>query len=448
MSSDPKAPGARLKRERYLNLLFDVLFLPGFRDWQEQPGRVAEVSDLRTYLDWARRAEEATFDGIFFADFVGLRRSQLGTGPVRPFEPFTQAVGVSTATSHLGLVVTASTQFSHPYDLTRRLSALDNAAPGRVGWNVVTSFSGESNFGIEHIAAPEHRYEQADEFIHIVEQLWTSWPESEIARQRHGRPHAERYFDASSIRDIRHEGEHFRVDGALDIPPASAERPIIFQAGASVPGIRFAGRHAEAIFVALPNLGEAEAYDSRLREALAAAGRTRDQVRVIPGLSLILADSDEEARELQHRPRSDAQLLSLWDGIVEEVPALQGRGYGLDEVLPPDWFPSAEQLANLQRRRSRGELYRKLSLDTGQTLRQFLQRVVTGGAHAQFAGTPQSVADEIERWYRSGHIDGFVLISTTDIERLLGELVPLLKQRGIVKPEYLGPTFRENLGLA
>lgn len=434
-------------RSDRLTLLFDVLFHPGFRQWRQEPGRVHEVSDIRTYVEWARRAEQEVFDGIFFADFVGLRRSQLAAGPVRPFDPFTQAAAVAAATTHLGVVVTGSTLFTHPYDLTRRLSSLDNAAPGRVGWNVVTSFAGEQNFGIDRIPAPEDRYAQAEEFVEVATRLWDSWSPEAKRKQRSGVPVSDRYLEAADVVDIDHVGEHFRVRGALDIPPASVQRPVIFQAGASEPGIAFAARHAEAVFAAAPTLEHAAEYDARLRQALAVAGRDRSDVRVLPGATLVVADSDAEAEEILREPRPDAELLALWDGIREETPPLRERSYTLDDVLPEDWFPSAAQIAVFDRRRSRSELYRRLSEGRSQTLRAFLQQIAERGPHAKIVGSPATIVSEIERWFLSGHVDGFVLISTNDIERLLGEVLPGLRERGLAKTAYTGPTFRDNLGL-
>lgn len=430
------------------SLLFGYgIFTSGLDDARAEPGRARSASDIRRHLTWAKRAEEATLDGAFFADFVGLNRSWLARGPVFPFDPFTQAAAASTVTEHLGLVVTASTLFNFPYDVARRLSGLDNAAPGRLGWNVVTSFSGERNFGIERIPSPEERYAQAEEFLEVVQRLWSSWPPAVRQKHRTGLPVAAEYVDAALIRDIEHSGRYYRVEGAIDLPPASAEPPVVFQAGASAPGLAFAARHAEAIFVATRTLADAAAFDHRLRAELGAAGRERRRLRVLPGLSLVTAATDAEAAERNARPRSDAELLALWQGLRAEVELLQTAQYELDEILPRNWFPSAEQIATSSRRRSRSEIYRQIADGGPRTLRAYLEQLSRHGAHAKFVGSVGTIVDEFERWFQAGHVDGFVLSTVNDIDVLLGEIVPALQERGVLKRRYRGSDLRANLGL-
>ena len=67
-----------------------------------------------------------------------------------------------------------------------------------------------------------------------------------------------------------------------------------------------------------------------------------------------------------------------------------------------------------------------------------------------FAGTAQSVADQMEKWFVEGACDGFV-ISPTHIpgayEDFVRMVVPELQRRGVFRKEYEGETLRENLGL-
>ena len=65
-------------------------------------------------------------------------------------EPMALLAAMSTVTSRVGLVPTASTTYNEPYNLTRTLATLDILSEGRAGWNMVTSFSIDEarNFGL------------------------------------------------------------------------------------------------------------------------------------------------------------------------------------------------------------------------------------------------------------------------------------------------------------
>ena len=45
------------------------------------------------------------------------------------------------ATRRIGLIATASTTYTEPYNLARQFASLDHISGGRVGWNIVTSWA-------------------------------------------------------------------------------------------------------------------------------------------------------------------------------------------------------------------------------------------------------------------------------------------------------------------
>ena len=84
------------------------------------------------------------------------------------------------------------------------------------------------------------------------------------------------------------------------------------------------------------------------------------------------------------------------------------------------------------------------------TVRELLGLLAAGGGHATVIGTPESVADEIERWVDAGAADGFNLMPPTlpgGIEDFVDQVVPVLQRRGRFRREYEGTTLREHLGL-
>jgi len=78
------------------------------------------------------------------------------------------------------------------------------------------------------------------------------------------------------------------------------------------------------------------------------------------------------------------------------------------------------------------------------------EHIVVGGLGATPVGTPEMVADEMERWVREADVDGFniayaILPQTfTDVIELL---LPELRKRGIFWDDYAvdGGSYRENL---
>ena len=85
------------------------------------------------------------------------------------------------------------------------------------------------------------------------------------------------------------------------------------------------------------------------------------------------------------------------------------------------------------------------------TLRQLLGRLAAGGGHCTMVGTPERIADEMQRWVEQGGADGFNLMPPSlpdSIEDVVEQVVPELQRRGLFRREYQGRTLRAHLGLA
>ena len=83
------------------------------------------------------------------------------------------------------------------------------------------------------------------------------------------------------------------------------------------------------------------------------------------------------------------------------------------------------------------------------TLRQLARRLSAGG-HRVLIGTPESVADEFQRWFEADAADGFNIMFPAfpeSVEDFVTLIVPELQRRGLFRLDYEGRTLRENLGL-
>jgi alkanesulfonate monooxygenase SsuD/methylene tetrahydromethanopterin reductase-like flavin-dependent oxidoreductase (luciferase family) len=84
------------------------------------------------------------------------------------------------------------------------------------------------------------------------------------------------------------------------------------------------------------------------------------------------------------------------------------------------------------------------------TVRQLLGRIAAGGGHCTMVGTPESIADQIEQWWRNEGADGFNLMPPSlpnGIRDFVEQVIPVLQKRGLFRQEYEHATLRGHLGL-
>ena len=227
--------------------------------WRHPEDRSAQYKDLDYWTDLAKILERGRFDGLFIADVLGTYDvygasdeaaiRQAAQIPVN--DPLLLVSAMALVTEHLGFGITTGTGFEHPYPFARRVSTLDHLTKGRIGWNVVTGYlpSAARNMGQTDQLAHDARYDHADEYLEVLYKLWEgSWEDDAVVRDK------ERgvFTDPDKVHHIGHEGTHFSVPGIHLSEPSPQRTPVIYQAGASPRGVRFAAENAEAIFIAAP----------------------------------------------------------------------------------------------------------------------------------------------------------------------------------------------------
>lgn len=412
--------------------------------WRHPSASRRPLTDFDYYARLARTAEAGLFDSLFFADILTLsdrtEHSVKGT-----LEPLTLLAALATVTQRIGLIATASTTYTEPFNLARQFASLDHISRGRIGWNIVTSWmpGAERNFGQEKQMGHADRYALAEEYVEVALDLWDSWADDAILDD----PGSGRFVDARRIRAIDRAGPHYRVAGPLNLPRSPQGRPVLVQAGSSPTGLRFAARHAEAVFTA--HLEKATALDfyRGIKAAAAAEGRAADQILVLPGLSAIIGSTETEAKRLE------LELAVLTDpriGLERLSNRFGGHDFShldLDRPLLASDFPSPE---TVQAARSRTQVIVSLVERERPTLRGLLQSLAGARGHFTMTGTPDQVADTIEDWYRSGAADGFNVmppVLPSMLEAFVTEVVPLLQRRGLFRREYAGTTLREHYRL-
>jgi len=395
------------------------------------------------YVEMAKNAERGLFDLMFSADaLTGERydRDTLSrTSYVAWIEPMSLLTALAPLTQHIGLVCTATTTYDEPYHIARRFASLDLISGGRSGWNLVTSAntSEAQNFSRdEHLSKPE-RYRRAHEFVDIVRGLWDSWDDDAFLFDKQ----EGRFYDPDRRHVLDHKGEFFHVRGPLTVSRSPQGQPVIVQAGASDHGRQLAAETAEVVFCAHQTIDGAREYYGDVKARMARHGRDPDHLKVMPGLSVFVAPSRQEAQDkfeqLQNliSPEVGVALLSKYiawdltgcdvDGPVPVVP--QDRGAPTRSALLSDT--------------ARAE---------GLTIRQLYQRIAGGRGHYQIVGSPKDVVDMMEHWFAEGGADGFNVLPPffpNSLDDFINLVIPELQRRGLYRLAYEGKTLRENLEL-
>ena len=375
------------------------------------------------WRDLARTLERGGFDGIFIADIQSIEpefaRQDIAFGSGIPrHDPLMTIPSMADATEHLGFGVTLSTAGTPPYLAVRRLGTLDNLTDGRVGWNVVTSYQ-KSDYLALGIDQPSHdlRYDMADEYLEICRRLWDAFPRDAIR--------------------VEFAGQYYRCEGYPVIECSPQGRPLIFQAGSSGRGVRFAATHGDAIFALQPTMEAMKGYLAQVEEAAKAVGRPNPKVYL--GIQPYLGGTEQEAQSRLEFYRDRIPV----DVALNRLGSVLGIDFrGMDIDRPFDELSSEAGSHGLMR-----GLVDWGSGDTP-TVRDAALQMSMSSTMPRLVGTPEQIADRIEDIWRETGCFGFALsphASPQSAEEFVDQVVPILQKRGLARTEYAGTTFRENI---
>jgi FMN-dependent oxidoreductase (nitrilotriacetate monooxygenase family) len=433
-----------MKQQLHLNLF---IHSRGHHEasWRHPASSPLALTDIRYYQDLAQRAEAALFDSIFLADQLALGED-VAQAARTWLEPVTVLAALAVSTSRIGLIATASTTYTEPFNLARQFASIDHISNGRAGWNIVTSWlaTAARNFGGTGQVSHADRYARGEEFMSVVSALWDSWADDAIADERSGGLYAK----PDRIRPIHHRGDFYQVAGPLNMPRCPQGRPVLVQAGSSDTGRRFAARHAEAVFTAHVEKATAQEFYADLKQLAATEGRDPDRVLILPGLSPMIGSTEAEAKRLVQEVN---ELCDTEVGRKRLSNRFGGHDFShlpLDRPLTRADFPDP---AAVQAARSRTEVILNFVERENTTLRQLLAYLAGARGHFTAAGTPEQIADLIEDWFDDGAADGFNImppILPAQLDLFSAEVIPILQRRGRFRTAYQGTTLREHYGLA
>jgi FMN-dependent oxidoreductase (nitrilotriacetate monooxygenase family) len=391
---------------------------------------------------FAQTLERSKFDAFFMADHMAVLNMPIDalkrSHTVTSFEPFTLLSALSQVTEHIGLIATGSTTFDAPYHVARRFASLDHLSGGRAGWNIVTTSNPDAalNFGMQDHMEHGERYARAREFYDVVTGLWDSWADDAFMRDID----KGFYFDPDKLHVLNHKGKYLSVRGPLNIARPIQGWPVIVQAGASEPGRQLAAETAEAVFTAQSSLAAGREFYADVKSRAEKVGRSRDDLKILPGCFVVIGDTVEEARA--KRAKLDS-LVHYANAIGSLSIAL---GHDASKFDPDGPLPDIpESNASKSGRQRAIDLAKRENL----TVRQLAQRL-GGYSGLAMVGTPATIADEMEEWLMTEGSDGFTLrfpYLPGGLDDFVDRVVPELQRRGIFRREYEGKTLRDNLGL-
>jgi FMN-dependent oxidoreductase (nitrilotriacetate monooxygenase family) len=414
-------------------------------EWNGTWGDGAKDWSGEFYVEMAKDLERACFDYVLIEDklmvstaFGGTMEADLKHGVNPKHDPVPLAVLMAQATRRLGVVPTMSTSFYPPFLLARLCATIDHLAKGRFGWNVVTSGEDRSaqNFGLEKLYEHDDRYAMATEYLDLVCQLWDSWEEGSIVRDRA----TGTYADYEKVHTIDFVGKYYKSRGPLNTARTPQGRPVICQAGASAPGRELAAQYADSIVTPAGDIPAMKSYRDDIRERLERLGRDPDSCKLLYLISPVVADTTQEAWDKKRRWLAEPSYVEYQLAQLSSITEIDFSVYDLDSELPESLTTNGE----------RGSLQHFLARSKGKTLRE---AVSDPGKHGptSFTGTPDDVADQMGEVMAEIGGDGFLITSPVMrlnrryVTEITDGLVPALQRRGLARTGYEHEHLRDNL---
>lgn len=415
-----------------------------FSAWRMPGTDPAAYTNMDSYVERAKLAEQGKFQMIFIADTPVLSNNLGSQTPMFPMDPMLALMAVARETKHIGLVATLSTTFNYPYNIARQFKALDVISHGRVGWNAVTTSDplAAANFGAR-VTERKERYDKAHESIQIVQALWGSWESDAWTLDVEGG----RFADMDKIQPINLQGQYYASRGPLPIPPSEQGQPVIFQAGGGREGLELAGKYASGVYANPYDIASAREHRQAIRQSAVRFGRNPDDIKMFAGFMFSLASTEEEALNrrkqlMNFNPQEIPNRVSYLGSMIG-VP-LSVNLVDIDKPIPADLLKNA--YANP--RDPRSPIALKLLLQ-GLSVRDVLAHGVIN-YHPVVAGTPTQVADFLEEWFLAEACDGFSVVpdvSFDGVADFVNQVIPILQERGLFHKEYEGKTLRENMSI-
>jgi alkanesulfonate monooxygenase SsuD/methylene tetrahydromethanopterin reductase-like flavin-dependent oxidoreductase (luciferase family) len=190
------------------------------------------------------------------------------------------------------------------------------------------------------------------------------------------------------------------------------------------------------IFTTQRGREEMQAFYTDIKARMAKYNRRPEECAVLPGVSVVLGETESIARERA------AYLDSLIDPELNRAATSSNLGADITKLKEGVTLSSLQ--GNQGMKGSEDVLLQHMKAEK----MTFAEVAETRGRGRELVGTAEMVADRLQEMFETGACDGFVLSPVNHpgmFEQFCRSVVPELQRRGLFRKDYTGTTLRENL---
>jgi len=431
--------------------------------WRHPRATTEGFTTTNIPVEVARIAERGRFDYVFLDNSHG-HDAGVHNGIAR-WDGFVQAAYSAALAPNVGFVVSVNSSVEHPYPVARQLASLDHFTGGRIGVNIVSGIDGPThavgNFGYHPVPDNETKYRRAAEFTEVLYRLLDSWDADAIV----GDKARGEYLRPGSTRRIDHVGEHFSVQGPLNVPRPIQTRIPNIHVGTSQFSLDYGAQHSEIRFSPYTDLESARRSYREQKARVASFGRDPSSFKVIVGTNFYIGGTNAEARELFREVQAFAE--------TEGLPAKISAALGIDlsgvrdservaNVIPLETLLALDVVAiapgsPFKQHRTGGDdsaWIRQFLLGTFEyedlTLRDLYAFLRWRFQFPVVVGDGRRIADYLEENVENEAFDGVHLYPGFHrglADTFVDHVVPELQRRGRLRTEYEERRFEARIGV-
>ena len=291
---------------------------------------------------------------------------------------------VAPRTTAIGLVPTVDVTHTEPFHVSKNVATLDLVSQGRAGWRIGLS-TGAAEARLFGRKPAAPTAELVEEADDAAEVVARLWDSWDDDAVIRDRSTG-RYVDREKLHYVDFEGRLFSVRGPSITPrPPQGQPVVVVDATTADETLTLAATRADVALVEAPDVTTATAARDTIRRRADAAGRPADEITVLAVVDVLLDADPATARRERDR-------LDRLDGGTPPAPGT-----------------------------------------------------------VDFVGTPEGLVGLAQEWFAGGAVDGFLLRPARlphDLDQVVDEVVPRLRDRGLFRRIYEGRTLRDHLGLA
>ncbi len=179
-----------------------------------------------------------------------------------------------------------------------------------------------------------------------------------------------------------------------------------------------------------------ESYIGNTRAAADQVGRPHP--RVFFGVQPYVGSTEAEAQQRLEELKARIPI----GPALDRLGGLLGREFTADDLDKPMEIGETEA--------SQGWMTAvdNWTEDRAPTLREMVLDLAVSPMTPRIVGTPEQVANTLESWWKETGCYGFTFspnVMPDSLEVFVDHVVPILQQRGLMRTEYAGTTYRDNL---